>query len=41
MELLCSSGINNLVVVSDNPAFCLDYKLPATKNIELVTHTEV
>ena len=33
VELLRSCGINNLVAVSDNPAFCLDYKLPTTLNI--------
>ena len=33
MELLRSSGINILVVFSDIPVFCLDYKLPTTKNI--------
>ena len=37
MELLRSSGINNLVVVSDNPAFCLDCKLATTLNNELAT----
>ena len=30
MELLRLCGINNLVAVSDNPVFCLDYKLPTT-----------
>ena len=40
MELLRSSGINNLVAVSDIPAFCLDYKLPTTLNIELATHSK-
>ena len=33
MELLRSCGINILVVFSDIPKFCLDYKLPTTKNI--------
>ena len=33
MELLCSCGINNLVALSENPAFCSDYKLPTTLNI--------
>ena len=33
MELLRSCGINNLVAVSENPAFCADYKLPTTLNI--------
>ena len=33
VELLRSCGINILVVFSDIPAFCLDYKLPTTKNI--------
>ena len=37
VELLRSSGINNLVVVFDNPAFCLDCKLPATLNNEFAT----
>ena len=33
VELLRSCGISNLVAVSENPAFCLDYKLPTTLNI--------
>ena len=33
VELLRSCGINILVVFSDIPEFCLDYKLPTTKNI--------
>ena len=37
VEILRSCGINNLVVVSDISAFCLDYKLPSTLNIELAT----
>ena len=37
VELLRSCGINILVVFSDIPVFCLDYKLPTTLNIELVT----
>ena len=37
VELLRSCGINILVVFSDIPVFSLDYKLPATLNIELVT----
>ena len=37
VELLCSYGINILVVVSDIPAVWLDYKLPSTKNIVLAT----
>ena len=38
VELLRSCGINILVVFSDIPVFSLDYKLPTTLNIELVTH---
>ena len=34
VELLRSCGISNLVAVSENPAFCLDYKLPTTLNIQ-------
>ena len=30
VELLRSCGINILVVFSDIPVFCLDYKLPTT-----------
>ena len=37
MELPCSCEINILVVFSDIPVFCLDYKLPTTLNIEFVT----
>ena len=33
VELLRSCGITILVVFSEIPEFCLDYKLPATKNI--------
>ena len=40
VELLGSCGINNLVAVSENPAFCLNYKLPTTKHSNL-QHTEV
>ena len=32
-ELLRSCGINILVVFTNIPVFCLDYKLPTTKNI--------
>ena len=40
VELLRASGINILVVFSDIPVFCLDYKLPTTlkhrtRNIDL------
>ena len=37
VEILRSCGINILVVFSDIPEFCLDYKLPTTKNVELAT----
>ena len=37
VEILRSCGINILVVFSDIPEFCFDYKLPTTKNIELAT----
>ena len=37
VELLRSCGINNLVAGSDIPAFCLDFKLPSTSNIEIAT----
>ena len=33
VELLRSCGINILVVFTDIPAFCFDYKLPTSKNI--------
>ena len=36
-ELLCSCGINNLVAFPTSLHFGLDYKLPATSNIEFVT----
>ena len=37
VELLRSCRINILVVLSDIPEFCLDYKLPITKNIRTCT----
>ena len=40
VEILRSCGINILVVFSDIPEFCFDYKLPTTKNIELATFPE-
>ena len=30
VELLRSCGLNSLVAVSENPAFCMDFKLPTT-----------
>ena len=37
VEILRSCGINILVVFSDIPEFCFDYKLPTTKNIAPAT----